>query len=59
MYCDCCNQELERGDLLIINDAVLCLYCKNHLGYVWDLEEEIIEGLGAEKMKKDDEGITL
>ena len=40
VYCDCCCQELERGDLLIINDAVLCLYCKNHLGYIWDLKEE-------------------
>ena len=39
-YCPTCG-ELEIGDLLIINDAVLCVYCKSHLGYIWDLPEVV------------------
>ena len=41
VYCHGCKQKLEIGDLLIINDAVLCVYCKTHLGYIWDLPKVV------------------
>jgi len=37
IYCHNCKQHIELGHLLKVNNDLLCLFCKAHLGYIWDL----------------------
>ena len=40
-WCYKCNEELEVGDLLRVNDDIICVICGSHLGYFYDLPDEV------------------
>lgn len=40
VQCPACGNKLNIADLIIINDAVLCVFCNNFLGYIWDIPEK-------------------
>jgi len=39
--CHRCGQNCELGDLVIDGNAVHCLFCGTHLGYLWDFPNKI------------------